>query len=137
MAGKLTEELGKNLTQRLNSQSKYHVYYAHGKKTEEKNVCRPTPISRDEYSLSFIDIVIVENAEKKKKVKLLCEIEESGVAPKKIIGDIVNILVSDKMRILGENCEYDRPQLILGLKVNEKGESCQKQNPYVKNLRGL
>ncbi len=137
MAGQYTEKLGKNLAQELNSKSKYYVYQAHGKKTGENNVYRSTPFFGDEYStsstLSFVDIVIVE----RDKVKLLCEIEESGAAPKKIIGDIVNILVSNKVHIHGKEYGYDRPQLILGLKVNEKGKSCQKANSIPQELKKL
>lgn len=137
MGGEHTGKLGKKLADQLNSKSKYRVYYAHGnKKLDDGSVCNPTPFF-DEYSnkskLSFVDIVIVEND----KVKLLCEIEESSAAPKKVIGDIVNILVSDKVRIQGNDYEYNSPKLILGLKVTEGGASNQKAHSLKQKLENI
>ena len=133
--GEYTKELGKRLTQKLKSKSKYSVYYAHGDSIRENNVCHSTPFFGN-YStastLSFVDIVVVDS--ENKKVRIFCEIEESGAPPKKIIGDIVNIIVSEKLRIKGINYEYDRPQLILGIKVKEGGKSEQKAHALIQRL---
>jgi len=86
-------------------------------------------------TLSYVDIVIIER--ENKKVKILCEIEESRASPKKIIGDIVNILISDSIHIQEEDYEYDKLQLILGLKVTEGGKSEQKTHSLKQKLQGI
>ena len=86
-------------------------------------------------TLSYVDIVIIER--ENKKVKILCEIEESRAAPKKIIGDIVNILISDSIHIQEEDYEDDKLQLILGLKVTEGGKSEQKAHSLKQKLQGI
>jgi hypothetical protein len=90
MAGVETEKLCKRLVKLLKPKG-YTVHCAHGKKLGDGHVCHPKPFfgnkCSNKSSLSIVDIVILKDD----KVKLLCEIEESGAAPKKIIGDIVNV----------------------------------------------
>lgn len=139
--GKHTTILAKRLMQKLESQSRYAVYYdPHEHGTGEKNECHPTPFFGD-YSgtstLSHVDIVIVDS--KNKKVRILCEIEESGTSPKGVIGDIVNIMLSEELRINGINYEYDKPWLILGINVkkNKKNEEKRVKNAkkkYIDNM---
>ena len=134
--GEHTIDLGKRLTQKLKN-TKYAVYQAHGNRTEENNVRRPTPFF-GAYStastLSFIDVVVVNT--ENKKVLILCEIEESGASPKKVIGDIINIMISEKLRIKDDDYEYDRPILILGVKVREGGKSERKVKDLIPRLMG-
>ncbi len=67
-------------------------------------------------------------------VELIAEIEEgssdpkeSGVPPKKIIGDIVNVFLSDKIRIQGKDYDYGIDvAFVLGLKINPGGEGEEK-----------
>ena len=145
--GKHTTILAKRLMQKLESQSRYAVYYdPHEHGTGEKNECHPTPFFGD-YSgtstLSHVDIVIVDS--KNKKVRILCEIEESGTSPKGVIGDIVNIMLSEKLRIRDSNkpynYEYDKPLLILGIhpntKKNEKNKKKKVENIKKKVEEGL
>lgn len=136
IAGKYTEKLGEKLIQRLGSN--YCIYYAHGRKTDDGHVCHPMPVfgnCSNASTLSYVDIVIIEH--ENKKVKILCEIEESRASPKKIIGDIVNILISDSIHIQEEDYEYDKLQLILGLKVTEGGKSEQKAHFLKQKLQGI
>jgi len=95
--------------------------------------CEPTPYF-GEYStastLANIDLAVVN---KSKEVKVLCEIEERGASPKKIIGDIVNIFLAEKIMIRGAPHDLDNLYFILGIKVKESGKSAEKAD----NLEGL
>lgn len=71
-------------------------------------------------TLSHVDIVITEGD----RVRILCEIEEGKSEPKRIIGDIMNIALSDKVCINKKNdYMYSNAKLILGLvKNSDMGE---------------
>lgn len=98
--GKKTAELARKLADYLGNQ--------------EPERCHPTPCM-GKYSLSWADIVVADK--RNKKVKVICEIEESraGAAPKVVIGDIVNVLLSNEMRIKGKRYTYDNLCLIVGI----------------------
>ena len=142
--GKHTTILAKRLMQKLESQPRYAVYYdPHSRSREnnsrEKNECRPTPFFGDYFgtsTLSHVDIVIIDS--KNKKVRILCEIEESGASPKEVIGDIVNIILSEKLRIRDSNIpydyEYDKPLLILGIHPNTKKKVEEGLVPRLRNI---
>ncbi len=133
--GKYTRKLGEKLTEDL-KKSKYDVYYAHGDSKLNNNVCHPTPYFGS-YStastLSFVDVVVVEK--ENRKVRIFCEIEERGATPKKIIGNLINVIISEKLQIKGIDYEYEKPQFILGIKVNERGNSKQKADTLKNELK--
>jgi len=126
--GKFTRELGLKLYKKYLNSS-YAVYYdPHIKKRiDEPNACEPTPFF-DECSeattLSISDIVIVNK--NNNLVELIVEIEESGSVPKKMIGDIGNIILSEKMRINRKNYNYGNVKFIFGVNGNIKGDSEKK-----------
>ena len=135
--GKYTTILAKRLMQKLESQPRYAVYYDPHSRSRENNACHPTPFFgnlRSSSTLSYVDIVIVDL--KNKKVRILCEIEESGASPKEVIGDIVNIILSEKLRIRDSNIpydyEYDKTRLILGINVNKNEKNIEKKVENVK-----
>ena len=127
--GKYTKELGKKIYKYLREKkSLFNIYYDHGDTDIEPNTCEPTPYFSDKCSdatsLSNIDIAIVDEIDK--KVILICEIEEEGGSPKKIIGDICGIFLTQKIRIKGKDYGFDRLHFIFGIKINKKGKSAEK-----------
>lgn len=131
--GEYTRRLGESLTKMLEKENylKLQVFYDHGK--NEPNVCRPTlyfgeKCSRDT-TLSFVDIAVVESG----KVKVLCEIEEKGASPKKIIGNIVSVLLAEKINI--NNVNLGEPRIVLGIKVKAKGKSAEKIQELKKKIQ--
>ena len=133
--GNKTAIIGHQLVERYND-SKFIVYYDHGdKKMDKANVCEPTPynkIKSDENTLSNIDIAIVEK--KENKLRILIEIEESQAEPKKIIGDMMNIILAD--HILIKKIPYNlivEPHFILGVIVNNKEGASEKKIRWVSN----
>ncbi|MBN1454089.1 MAG: hypothetical protein JW963_23940, partial [Anaerolineales bacterium] len=104
--GKHTGEFGRWLTDYFRSidpLQKYSVFYDHGNKEKELNVSaikgfyssdqghQVTNINR----LADIDVMVVDN----NKVLLLIEIEESGMPPKKILGDIFGALFCNEFAV--------------------------------------
>ena len=106
------------------------VYYAHsgGNGNDEPNYCRPTPFF-DECSrattLSHVDIAFVNK--KSGSVELIAEIEESNAEPKKIIGDVGNLILSERMRIKEKDCLYGDLIIILGVKAMMDSEEKTKR----------
>jgi hypothetical protein len=135
--GRYTGKLGYELYNKYNTTS-YNIFYAHegNNKKNEPNLCKPTPFfdqcSRDT-TLSYVDIAIFN--EKENVVKLIAEIEESGAEPKKIIGDIVNVSISDQISIKSEKYNYSENLVfILGVIVNAKGSGEEKARKLQQKL---
>ena len=124
--GEYTKRLGEQLIKLLHESGLLDiaVYYDHGHRSDP-NVCKPTPYF-GEYStgttLSNVDLAVVKNNE----VKVLCEIEEEGGSPKKIIGDVCNLLLAEKIRIKGSDYPLDEFFFLLGIKLAEKGKGIAK-----------
>lgn len=112
MSGKFTAILGERLKKSLEN---YEVYYDHGDTSSR------IPVYYGEYSrrniLSFVDIVVVKGDD----VKIICEIEETTSTPKKVIGDLVSILLGEKIRCDDRELPISSPHVIIGLNVKEKG----------------
>jgi hypothetical protein len=63
---------------------------------------------------------------RKRKILLLCEIEEEGANPKKIVGDCVNVFLSDSVCIAGKPYEVEGSHLVVGIAVEGKGTAADK-----------
>lgn len=124
--GKYTKRLGKTLIRILEGSPRIKVFYDHGGK-DDPNTCKPTPYfggySRAS-TLANIDIAIVN--ENDGKVKVLCEIEEEGGTPKKIIGDVCGVFLAEGIMIKNADYSFDKLHFIFGIKVKEKGKSAEK-----------
>ncbi len=110
--GKFTAILGKRLRKRLEG---CEVYYDHGDSSSR------IPVYFGDYSrkniLSFVDIVVLKDGD----VKIVCEIEETASTPKKVLGDLVSILLGEKIRCGGTDYLLSSPAIVIGLQAKEKG----------------
>jgi len=114
MVGKYTRLLGERLKEKLEGKD-YEVFYDHGDQ-KHRIVAYFNDYSRKNL-LSFVDIAITKGEE----VKVLCEIEETSSNPKKILGDLVSIMLAEKIRYAGLEYSISSPHVILGLYAKEKG----------------
>jgi len=134
-SGEYTGKLGYSLYKKY-LDSAHTVYYAHsGKENDEPNLCHPTPFfgeCSNASTLSWVDIAVVNK--KTDSVELIAEIEESGAEPKKVIGDVVNIILSERIKIKDDEYGYRDTALILGIKVNPDGHSKEKTESICKKL---
>ncbi len=120
-----TGGMGKRLYEKY-AGTVHQVYYDHGTSPKkEPNYCRPTPFFGDKASaastLSAVDLLVV-NAESS-RVELIAEIEENAHEPKKIIGDIVNLMLADQVRVKGKDYPFGNRVLVLGIQANPRGQT--------------
>ena len=126
--GIYTEKLGEKLTKRLKQQAnnEIEVYYDHGD-SNAPNVCAITPyfgkLSRST-QLANVDLAVVNL--KENKLILLCEVEEEGGSPKKIIGDVCNLLIAEKVKIKDRRYPLSDFHFLLGIRFSEKGGQIEK-----------
>lgn len=122
--GFYTGKIGKHLSDD-HADSIHQVFYDHGEDPKtEPYYCKPTPFfgkySRDS-TLSCVDIAVVN--QDTKSVELIAEIEESGQEPKKIIGDIVNLFLADRIRVKGKDYWLGDVVLVLGVRIESRGKA--------------
>lgn len=143
--GRYTADLGEKLEEWLRSQDlpDLKVYYDHGRKGLSKVVPYFGEYSRAT-TLSFVDFAVVDTA--CRQALVLCELEEEGASPKKVIGDIGNLLMAEWLCIGGQRYSFDYSHVIVGICVRDGGKSkvkaeaiCRRARMMVtpKRLRGL
>jgi hypothetical protein len=121
--GQFTRELGDDIENRLGLISGHDVkvFYDHGRKGMPKIVPYFGRYSTAS-TLSNVDCAIVRG----ERVLALCEVEEETATPKKIIGDICNLLLADCVRIGGDDFCHDKSHLFLGVRTREGGKGEEK-----------
>jgi hypothetical protein len=119
-AGQYTGEIGEELFQELQisrPELGLEVFYDHGKMRRPKAVPHLGGKPGRASSLSHVDIAIAKGSE----MIILCEIEEEAADPKKIIGDICNILLADSISVRGgRSFHFSKGFMILGLKTRSE-----------------
>lgn len=129
--------MGKSLSSILQQKGYEHikVFYDHGC-NDDPNCCRPTTYF-DDYStattLAQIDLAIVDVTSG--NVSVICEIEEEGASPKKILGDIFSILLAENVMIKRKKYQLNNFHYILGVRVPGKGLSSEKIKKIEKKFR--
>jgi len=138
--GYYTGKLGLKLFEKYKD-TKYSVYYEHPDERDEPNACRPQTFMNkcsNATSLSWPDIVFLN--EERNQVELIIEIEEKGAEPKKVIGDIGSVVLSDQIRITeAKEKDYDFGNLtfIMAAKVNPDGSGGEKIELICKRMLEL
>ena len=122
--GQYTGELGKELYKTLQvdrPELGLKVFFAHRNTADKEIEGVPMAVphlgkrSGRASSLSYVDIAIAKGTD----MLILCEAEEEDADPKKIIGDICNILLSDHIGVRGQDSyNFSLGHIILGLKVD-------------------
>ncbi len=93
--GKITASIGEKLTEKLKRD--YDVFFDHGDATKGNNVRACLALLSDEPKnatrVADVDIVICSKREVQPMVKAIVEVEESGFSPKKILGDVMSLML--------------------------------------------
>jgi hypothetical protein len=136
--GAWTGEMGCRLYQKY-AQTVHQVYYDHGKDAKsEPHFCKPIPFFDEcttASTLSAVDIAVVN--QKKGAIELIAEVEESSSEPKHVIGDIVNILLSEAVRIKGKDYALGDSVLVLGLRADSRGNAKMKSKRVAAKLQEI
>jgi len=141
--GQFIGELGRRLRDEIKSKTngRLRVHFDHAGSESEKTIVHLGKKSSRANALSFVDIAVVEAGsnvignEESKRVILLCEVEEEGARPKKIIGDLCSILFADGVQISGHHYHLDNTRLIIGIRRNEKGKSEDKAEEVITKIQ--
>lgn len=133
--GLYTREMGYRLYKKYEN-SAHMIFCAHGTdKNKEPYYCHPTPFfgkySR-ETTLSFVDLIVVNK--NNNLIELIAEIEENASEPKKLIGDIMSVILSEQVRIKDKDYKYGYLTFILGRKTNPKGDAKEKTGKICRKL---
>ncbi len=136
--GANTIKIAEKLIEQLKKDSKRYkdvkVYYDHGS-SKNDNVCAPTVnIGRrygNDATLGAADIVVVRGS----RVIIAVEIEESGVSPKRIIGDIFSLVLGDRIKIKGKQYSKEDLTVIVALPLKDTGKSEKKYDRLERNLK--
>jgi hypothetical protein len=135
--GKRTGEFGQWLTQSLEKDSQYSVYYDHGDKQRNSNVAsikgfyghEITDEVSNKNRLADIDVIVVNNDNN--EALLLIEIEEGEMQPKKLLGDVLAILMCNRLAVRIKNKQRyfgisSKTQLIIAGLVSNRGNGQDK-----------
>ena len=136
--GEQTGKFGLWLTNYLKPRyCEYPVYYDHGDKNLEPNVAAIKGFFGDEVSnknrLADVDLMV---AKPNKDIMLLVEIEERESSPKKILGDVLAILMCNRfaVKLKGEQHYFNvtpKTELIVAGVVPNKGYRLKKINKII------
>ena len=103
--GKNTGRFGLWLSQYLKADSQISVFYDHGNRQKDSNIVAIKGFYGEHVSnknrLADIDVMVVNH--ETNKVLLLIEIEESKMEPKKLLGDILTVLMCNRYAVKIEN----------------------------------
>lgn len=124
--GRHTANLGRRLRGRIEKSSNkdLRVFYDHGRKGESNRVVPYYDSYDTSTTLAFVDIAIVNT--RTAEVLILCEVEEEGANPKKIIGDCMNVFLADSVCIGRRRFDPSGAFLIVGVVAEEKGNASMK-----------
>ncbi len=126
-----TQLLGKELAGIIPAD--YEVFYDHGE-LEGRIVAYYGRLSRIT-QLSFVDIAVVSKI--RREVAILCEVEERIPTPKKILGDLVSLLLAEKIRYKNLDYAVRAPYLIFGFKVKERGRKADQALNLIKRFESV
>ena len=124
--GKYTADLGRRLSEDIKSSGRRDltVLFDHGRQGESTRVVPYFGDYGRSTTLAFVDVTVANK--NTKSVAVLCEVEEEGVTPKKVLGDCFNIFISDYAMIGGTPYDLSHTQIVLGVRASEKGDSRSK-----------
>jgi hypothetical protein len=77
---------------------------------------------------------VLDKRKKPKRAVVVCEIEEGRAEPKRIIGDICNVLLARKLRAVGFDYSLLDCVVILGIRIKAQGMSEAKARRLVRAI---
>jgi hypothetical protein len=100
-----TRRFGEWLTERVGD-ANLKVYYDHGDKTSHSNVAAIKAFAGDAVAnanrLADLDILVAKG----RAARLLVEIEERPLSPKKVLGDVMAVMLSDRVAVLVDRSQW-------------------------------
>jgi len=143
--GQFTADLGRQLRDEIESRTsgRLRAHFDHGGSDSDRIVTHLGEKSSRANALSYIDVAVVEGDDRvlsdrdSRRVVLLGEIEEEGARPKKIIGNLCNILFADGVQISGSHYYLDKTHLLIGVRCSERNKSREKTQEIVARIKKI
>jgi hypothetical protein len=134
LQGIKTNEIGCRLSKCVAvSHPDVSVFFDHGR-SGDLHVCQPTTYMGRRYgtdaTLSGVDIVAVKN----KKVIVAVEIEEGGIRPKTVLGDVFGIALTDSIRIHRKRYTIKGATVVIAILHDARGKKAQKYQRLERHL---
>lgn len=134
----LTGRIGKELSNEFAAKySGIELVYDHGGSGSHTAVPYLGRKATHASTLSQVDVAVLDNRGSQKRAIVLCEIEEEGAEPKRIIGDLCNVMLAKKLRAKGTDHTLYNCVMILALKVERGGMARSKARRLLKVASGL
>lgn len=133
--GLYTARIGERLHLEFEGQHEgIELVYDHGREGSYRAVPFLGRKPSNASSLSHADTFVLDKRKKTKKAVVVCEIEEGRAEPKRIIGDICNVLLARKLRAVGPDYSLLDCVVILRIKTEAQGMSEAKARRLVKAI---
>jgi hypothetical protein len=95
-------------------QERYRVYFDHKVRNPDRILAQVGKGAQTE-DMAHLDFAIVDTAEGDERLVVVSEIEEHKHAPKRLLGDIAAILMSEKVKIDCRDHPLENADIVLGV----------------------
>jgi len=133
--GYYTRLLGKRLEELLDSNfpGQYRVYYDHKLARPDKIMAHIGEECR-ENNLARLDIAVISMANTDHRLMIVSEIEEHKHTPKRFLGDLAAIMMSEKIKVDNRDYPLNDVTVVLGLISKRNGVTGQKARKFTSDF---
>gem|GEM_PF-6275567 len=133
--GPYTRQLGDNLRAKITDQfqNRFIVYNDHKLVNPDTIIAHVDDVCNDN-NLAELDIAIVSNQNGQRSLAIVLEIEEHKHTPKRILGDMTAIMMSDWVTIKNDRLPLENVDIIIGVITKKGGVTDKKAKKIVAKL---
>jgi hypothetical protein len=125
MLGERLESLSEN-----EFKERYRVYYDH-KVSDPDRILAQVGKGNQTEDMAHLDVAIVDTTDDKEHLLVVSEIEEHKHAPKRLLGDVAAIMMSEKVKIDGRDHPLMNADIVLGVVTKKGGQTGPKAMKYI------
>ncbi len=114
----------------------YEVYYDHKLTNPDKIYAHIGDMCR-ENNLAELDIAIVSQKDGHRQLVLVAEIEEHKHSPKRFLGDLSSIMLSEHVMVDGQDYPMRNLIILIGLVSKENGVTGKKAKKFVSMFEAM
>ena len=130
--GVYTRMLGERLESLMENEFKrrYRIYYDH-KVTNPDRILAQVGKGNQTEDMAHLDVAIVDTGDNRERLLVVSEIEEHKHAPKRLLGDVAAIMMSEKVKIDGRDHPLANADIVLGVVTKKGGQTGPKATKYI------
>jgi len=136
--GYYTRILGERLQKLIDSEfpGRYQVYYDHKVVNPDSIIAHVDHMCR-ENNLAELDFAIVSRQNGEKRLVMVAEIEEHKHSPKRFLGDLAAIMLSERIMVGGQDHPMKDMIVLVGLVTKKNGVTGQKASKFVGRFESM